>query len=193
MIIGMCIDGVMTLSEEYFKKKGSKFYYYGKPIVDQNKYDAHTLFIVSEKKSNQFWVYNIRDYFANCKIRDGLFDFSKSLYLLGHKIVVITNRLNSLDGLTEEETKSYTESFLKKNLYKYENIYYSFNNKAEIAKQLNLDFMIEDSPKFIKEISSICPVIYPVTSYNQHLLNSQENIYAIHNFSSALNIIDALS
>ena len=64
---------------------------------------------------------------------------------------------------------------------------YSQNNKLELAKQLGIDCMIEDSVEFINEVSKFCPVYYPIAGYNKDM--DVENAYGFETFLALEDLI----
>ena len=96
-------------------------------------------------------------------------------------------------NVENEIIKNYTVEFIEKNLYNYEMLYFSHNDKDRIASELNLGCMIEDAPKFIRTVSWVCPVIYPVTSYNQNVsVEVMGRTFPANSFTAMLNIIESL-
>jgi len=182
VLIGMDVDGVMTHYLEYKIEKGSIFF--GKPPVDPNAYDIASLFGADSSAPEAFWEVYQRDYMINGRVREGLYGFTEKMYANGHSIVIITNRLNSKKPEYHDEVRRLTEEFLDKHLFKYEKVYYSRNNKPDIARELGIDCMVEDAARFIEGISAVCPVIYPVLPYNCRVEPS-ENRIPVNSFAEA--------
>ena len=184
----MDIDGVITLFYEFVTKVGSETFH--KNMVNPSAYEIEDMFDVDKEAVKNFWQQYSHFYDTECPARDYIYEFSKEMYKRGHKIILITNMLR---GNKTSERKAelirYTENYIKKHLYKYESIQYSMNNKLELAKQLNIDCMIEDCVQFVNEISTYCPVYYPVYPYNKQL-GTKENIIPFHSFLELESIIE---
>ncbi len=73
----------------------------------------------------------------------------EKLKKLGHEIIVITAR-----GGLIKEMKNTAIDFLKKNKITFDKYYWEVDNKLEICKKENIDIMIDDDYKIIKQISS---------------------------------------
>ena len=188
MLIGMDIDGVITLFYEFVKKYGPDTFH--KYMVNPFAYEIEDMYDVDKSEVDFFWKQFSHYYDIGCPTRDYVYEFSKEMYKRGHKIILITNRLCGNKSIERKaELMKLTEKYTKEHLFKYESIQYSMNNKLELAKQLNIDCMIEDCAEFIDEISICCPVYYPICPYNEHL-GKKKNIIPFCSFLELESIIE---
>ena len=181
----MDIDGVMNYTDDYINKRGVEIFQ--KEVLDGSKYSIQERFNVTEEEVRQFWHQIYADYLIHCEKTKGLKEFTRQLYEYGHKIVVITSRLQFDHGMNEEDVKELTRQFVYSAVYDYEKIIHT-KDKGEIAKKLGIDLMIEDNEYFIEQVKEVCPVWCPMLPYNKDYLgnNTDSRVKVYRNFDEIL-------
>lgn len=67
------------------------------------------------------------------------------------KIYIISSRLNKF---WNGDSKLHLKNWLDKYEIKYDGLYVGFENKADICKNLNCEFMVEDNPNFVNLLNN---------------------------------------
>lgn len=169
MRIGIDIDGVITNVEEFEVDYGSKYFYEaGKLNTIKAKFDFNKEdFYIDEKSSNAFWSKAIYDY-VKIKPRNFASEVIKRLKEEGNTICIITNRCNlSYCAIKPDEMKKIVIKWLDENFIYYDELIFSSGDKVKFIIDNKIDIMIEDSPRNIKAISNLIPVICYSANYNK--------------------------
>ena len=96
----------------------------------------------------------------------------------GFKINFITSRLNYF---WNDNSHKHAVKWLKKHKIKFDKVYANLDNKLEVCKKLNIDFMIEDNLNFVKKLNdNNIKTILIKTDYNKEYSN--ENNVFVHNW-----------
>lgn len=132
MIIGIDVDDTLVSSSESFDKVIKKY------NVDFNKKfkDEWT----QEERDFIFENY-LKEILVNAPLKKGAKEVINYLDSLGYKLIIITARNNNHCKDIEEITRE----FIKKENIKISEVYFNQDKKSDLAKELNLDLMIDDS------------------------------------------------
>ena len=169
--LGVDIDGVLTNIQDYVFEYGSKFAYErGEDLTEMRKYAYHSagIFNWNEKVDENFWYYILEQYSKDERPR---ILASEVLYKLkedGWKIFLITAR-SSLkeEDIQNKKIEGILENWLKEHDIPYDVLDFAGSDKREALKKYNIDVMIEDSPKNIEQLRTICPIIVFDAMYNK--------------------------
>ena len=160
MNIGIDIDGVIADIEPYVFEYGSKLLYdKGRSLenIDKEKYETYQIFNWDRDDEHEFWDKYMLDYYTNAPTRIFASEVIRKLKEEGHNIYIITAR-----GISEKD-------------------------KKKIVREYNIDVMIEDYEKNIRQLEEDCEIIVFDCIYNknvkEHLrVNSwYEILYLIEN------------
>lgn len=170
MRIGVDIDDTITNSWEYLIPFYSRVFNIPEKKLHQSKpYFAAVEHLIS-----------IDDFFAKIKstydhevsqanIRENVKEVIDALYEQGHHIFFITAR-----GKGFTDPYKITKEYLDKYHIKYDKIYTSTSNKAEVCQKENIDLFIDDSYKHCKEVSDLgIDVLMPNHYYNEEYTEFQ--------------------
>ena len=132
MIIGIDIDDTLVSSSESFDKVIKKY------NVDFNKKfkDEWT----QEERDFIFENY-LKEILVNAPLKKGAKEVINYLDSLGYKLIIITARNNNHC----KDIEKITREFIKKENIKISKFYFGQFKKSDLAKELNLDLMIDDS------------------------------------------------
>ena len=188
MNIGIDIDGVLADIEPYVFEYGSKLLYdKGRSLenIDKEKYETYQIFNWDRDDEHEFWDKYMLDYYTNAPTRIFASEVIRKLKEEGHNIYIITAR-----GISEKDIYSYlkdmTRKWLKENDIYYDEIFFE-KDKKKIIREHNIDVMIEDYEKNIRQLEEDCEIIVFDCIYNknvkEHLrVNSwYEILYLIEN------------
>lgn len=132
MRIGIDIDDTLVSSSESFDEVRKKYN------------------INFSKSWKDEWTQEERDFIFNkhldeillgAEFKENSIKVVNHLHNLGHELIVITARSNNYAKTMKEKT---LEILQKKDL-KISQVYFEQNKKSDLAKQLNIDLMIDDS------------------------------------------------
>lgn len=170
MRIGIDIDGVITNVEEFEIDYASKYFYEeGNLNTIKSKLDfSREDFNIDEKSSNDFWSRAIYDY-VKIKPRNFACEVINKLKEDGNTICIITNRTSDLSyyDITLDKMKEIVIQWLDENLIYYDELIFSNGDKVKFVVDNKIDVMIDDSPRNIRAISNVIPVICYNASYNK--------------------------
>lgn len=193
MNIGIDIDGVIIDIEEFKMECGSKMCIeesWGIDIKPDEYYVSKT-FNWTEEQDEKFWKRYLLKYAKGSIPRRYSAEIIEKLRQEGNKIYIITAR--NQYGMPEEETKSMqeiTKEWLDRNNIKYDNLIFAGDEeKRQQCLDNNIDVMIEDSPKNIKNISEKVPVIKFYNTYNNDVKGP--NIRTAYSWYEIYNIISS--
>ncbi len=195
MNLGVDIDGVITNIQDYVFEYGTKFAYekgYDLKAISKYTYDSVGIFNWNKEVDNEFWYTILEEYSKNERPR---LLASEVLYKLkedGWKIHLITARCS----MKEEDIKSnkierVLTNWLEENDIPYDVLEFSGSDKREALKNYNIDIMIEDSPKNIEQLRSICPIIVFDAMYNKECVG--ENIVRVNSWYEILYYLREIS
>lgn len=132
MVVGIDIDDTLVSSSESFDRVIKKYnVHFKKKFMDE---------WTEEEKTLIFSNY-LEETLKMAKIKDDAKEVLDYLDGLGYKLVIITARSNKHCKNIEE----FTRKFIKKENLKIAEIYFDQYEKADLAKKLNIDLMIDDS------------------------------------------------
>ena len=132
MRIGIDIDDTLVSTSESFEEVKKK---HGLNLNKKFKGDW-----TPEERKFIFEKY-LKETLINAKIKENAKEVLDELNNRGHEIIVITAR-------TEKNCKGIEENtinFLQKNNIKISEYYFSQYTKSDLAKEINLDLMVDDS------------------------------------------------
>lgn len=182
MNIGIDIDGVLTDYESFSYDYFSKYCYEHniKYNIIGSEYETKDTFNVEKSIEKSFWDDYLDFYSSLVPARPFASEIIKKLQSEGNKIYIITARTyTDRKDQKGQVMRNNVENWLKKNNIVYDRIVYckrpTFNKINEI-KEYNIDIMIEDSPKNIKAISKLIPVICYHSEYNKQSLGTNISI-----------------
>ena len=164
MKIGIDIDGVLTDISRFYLDYGAKFAFENKidKIANPNGYEIEEILNLDKDAHIDFWK-KYDDYYTKKNYtREFADEIIERLKNDGNEIHLITAR-----NPKEEQSAKWTIDWLKENNISYDKLIFT-NEKAEYCRNNNIDVMIEDSVKYIMEISKFIPVICMDTRYNQN-------------------------
>lgn len=191
MRIGIDIDGVLQNISEFILDYGSKYCYDNgiKFEIHSNEYDESKALGISNNEAEKFWNKYLVEYVTNYKPRK----FAKEVIdLLKEKneIYIITSRNEY--GLPREEyghMQELTKRWFEKNKIYYDKLIFSPENKVDICLNNNIEMMIEDWDKNIKELSNAgINVVCFDNPYNKNNVN--ENIPRVFSWYDLLNKLE---
>lgn len=189
MNIGFDIDGVLNNSRKWEIEAGTKYFARrGIPLIDENAYHLCNMFGVTSKDEDEFWDKLVFDYAKEVVVRDFASEIVNKLKADGNKIFIITARyLSTLNDERGEKMRQLVKDWLKTNNIEYDDIVFSGESKINNIKNKKIDIMIEDSPRNIKEISKLIPVICYDNVYNKDVYG--KNIFRVNDFKELYNKI----
>lgn len=170
MRIGIDIDGVLTNDDDFILEYATKFCYennlefYKDPYLWETRKFNWTEDILQKYRDKYFW-----EYVNNEPPRKFASEVIRKLKDDENEIYIITSRhLSTRDSEDGNRMREAILQWLKKYEIPYDNIYFSKDKTVEI-KNLQLDLMIEDSPKTIPEYGKYVHVLCFDTRYNRNL------------------------
>ena len=151
MKIGIDLDGVVIDAETTFRTYEEIFdldILKGNNLINREEPKFQTRYNWNEEQEKEF----IEKYFLKVSKESNLMSGFVGVYNLlknqGHEFIVITAR-----GGFVKELKDDAIRLLKKNNIKFDKYYWKINNKLEICKKENVDIMIDDDWRIIKNLS----------------------------------------
>ena len=170
MNIGIDIDGVIADIEPYIFEYGAKLLYdKGRTLDDikRKEYETYEIFKWDRDTEHEFWDNYMLEYYKNAPARAFASEVIRKLKEQGHNIYIITAR-----GISEKNLYTYLKEMTKEWL-KRENIYYDEiffeKDKKKIIQEYNIDVMIEDYEKNIRNLEKYCEIIVFDCIYNQNV------------------------
>ena len=184
MNIGIDIDGVLTNIESWQNESAAKYMYekYNKGIINASGYDTSEIYGVTKEQDQKWWFETYEEYMKE-PARKYASEVINKLSEEGNKIYIITARCieKEFTKMTDEIMQDGINKGLKENNIKYNEIYFSPEDKTTICKKLKLDMMIEDKKANIEEISKIMPVYCFDAKYNKDI-KENKNIIRCYNW-----------
>ena len=105
---------------------------------------------ISEEEARTFWVNYYIEILENVQPRKSAVEVINTLKEKGHKIFLITARVD--DGIVD--VKAITEKWLEVNKINYDKLIINSHNKLETTKQENINLFIDDSIRNCEMVSS---------------------------------------
>ena len=190
MRIGIDIDGVLTVIEQWQLDCGGKFFSkLNKSVVNKDGYEITEIFNVSDELDSQFWNEYLYEYVTKEPSRKYASEVIKKLKDSGNEIYIITARYltdrNTEDG---QRMRKIVIDWLEQENIVYDKIVFAPEDKLQICLENNIDVMIEDKVANIEKISTRLPVICFHAGYNKHCKN--DNIYRAYTWYDIYNLIN---
>ena len=151
MNIGIDIDGVLTDLERETIDFGTKMCIEENwPItIDLSKYWEVEAFGWTSEQADKFWNKYLVEYVTQSPARRFAKEIISKLREEGNNIYIITARFPSENF----DIKAKTEEWLKKYGIKYDKLLLNVENKAQAAKDYNIEVFIDDSMKNCNQLS----------------------------------------
>lgn len=176
MNIGIDIDGVLTDLERTTIDFGTKMCIEENwPItMDLSKYWEVEAFGWTSEQADKFWNKYLVEYVTQSPARRFAKEIISKLRKEGNKIYIITARDES--GMPPEyygKMQQLTREWLEKYEIEYDKLIFAKDSeKIEKCLENNVNIMIEDSPRNIRNISSKVKVIKFDCQYNKDVIGS---------------------
>ena len=173
MKIGIDIDGVLNSQYNFCIEYGSKFCNElgNYKIENINVFDTTDMFLWSEEIAHQFWN-KYREYLVSIlPAKSFASEVIHKLKNENNEIYIITARKNYDEWFSEklqDKVEDITIQWLEYNNIYYDKIIFDVKNKGEFCKNNNIDFMIEDDPKNLRNLIGNTNVIVFDYPYNRH-------------------------
>ena len=181
MTIGIDIDGVLTDLEEWQFSTGSKFT--TKPIKNPHAFDVKGIFDLTEEEYNDFLNKYLTDYSNNEPARKYSSEVIKRLRKDNNEIIIITGRFHTSENTEEgNRQRKNVYNWLKNNNIEYDKIIFTgpHDDKLEILRDNNVEFMIEDKSSTINTLSKHMKVMCFNAIYNSNC--KSENIHRVYSW-----------
>ncbi len=191
MKIGIDLDGVVIDAETTFRTYEEIFdldILKGNNLINREEPKFQTRYNWNEEQEKEF----IEKYFLKVSKESNLMSGFVGVYNLlknqGHEFIVITAR-----GGFVKELKDDAIRLLKKNNIKFDKYYWKINNKLEICKKENVDIMIDDDWRIIKNLSdnSIRTLYFRDTNLKK--LEENEYIKEVNNWGDIYRYIKMIN
>ena len=191
MKIGIDLDLVVIDAETTFRTYEEIFdldILKGNNLINREEPKFQTRYNWNEEQEKEF----IEKYFLKVSKESNLMSGFVGVYNLlknqGHEFIVITAR-----GGFVKELKDDAIRLLKKNNIKFDKYYWKINNKLEICKKENVDIMIDDDWRIIKNLSdnSIRTLYFRDTNLKK--LEENEYIKEVNNWGDIYRYIKMIN
>lgn len=196
MRIGVDIDGVLNDVALFELEYGSKYYIENTNKHLTNPYGKGTweIFEGSNEEDNNFWRKAIYQ-FVKYPARDFASEVIQKLKKEGHEIYIVTARTSDLSycDISIQKMKKYVKKWLRKYHIHYDDIIWTNKEKTSFCLKNNIDVMIDDNPKHLKEVSVYIPVI--CYSSNQNHLYDGPNMtrcYSWYDIYDKIYVLDKI-
>ena len=180
MNIGLDLDGVVLDTETTFRTYEEIFdidVLKGNNLIDRQEPKFQHRYNWTDEQEKQF----IESLFLKVSNETGLMSGFPVVYKLlkemGHKFIVITARGGWIPEMKDEAIRIFNENNLE-----FDKCYWVVKDKLEICKKENIDLMIDDDWRIIKEIaeSGIKTLYFRDTNLKQ--LEENEYIHEVNNW-----------
>lgn len=192
MRIGIDIDGVLLDLEGYQLDYFSKYYFEkGINLKDPTCYKTYDIYDVSKEMDNDLWREKVREY-NQMPPKVNAVEVVKKLKEEGNEIYLITTRANdeSDEYGGKELLEKLTNDWLEINEFKYDKLIFVNGSKLDVCFKNEIDLMIEDNDKNLKEISTKIPCLAYDALYNKECHN--KNITRVYSWYHIYNVIKEL-
>ena len=139
MLIGIDVDDTLVNSSESFDN-----------LIKNNNINFSKKFNDKWTKEEKRIIFEnyLKDTLTNAKLKKDAKDVLNYLESIGYKLIIITARNNkNCEGIEE-----FTIDFFKKEGIKISEYYFGEFKKSDIAKDLNIDLMIDDNEMVYKNM-----------------------------------------
>ena len=191
MKIGIDLDGVVIDAETTFRTYEEIFdldILKGNNLINREEPKFQTRYNWNEEQEKEF----IEKYFLKVSKESNLMSGFVGVYNLlknqGHEFIVITAR-----GGFVKELKDDAIRLLKKNNIKFDKYYWKINNKLEICKKENVDIMIDDDWRIIKNLSDNSIKTLYFRDTNLKKLEENEYIKEVNNWGDIYRYIKMIN
>ena len=142
MRIGIDIDNTLVNTNESYDRVIKKY------NLDFNK-DYKELYKTWTKEERDYIFKNyLQEILKDATFKDGAIDALKKLNDLGNELYIITARRNHYSPNLEEETLK----VINDNGLNIKKVYFGQDKKSDIAKNINIDLMIDDDENVYKNM-----------------------------------------
>lgn len=190
MKIGIDLDGVVIDSETTFRTYEEIFdmdVLKGNNLINREEPKFQTRYNWNEEQEKEF----IEKYFLRVARESNLMSGFIGVYNLlkrqGHEFVVITAR-----GGLVEELKDEAIRLLDENNIKFDKYYWKISDKLEICKKENVDIMIDDDWRIIKNLSDNSIKTLYFRDTNLMKLEENEYIKEVNNWGDIYRYINQI-
>lgn len=191
MKIGIDLDGVVIDSETSFRTYEEIYdidTLKGNNLIDRREPKFQSRYNWTDEQEKEF----IQKYLLLAAKQSGLMSGFKKVFELlkkqGHEFVVITAR-----GGFIKEMKDDAIRVLEENDIKFDKYYWQIENKLEVCKNENVDIMIDDDWKIVKQISGSQIKTLYFRDTNLMKLEENEYIKEVNNWGDIYRIITDMS
>ena len=190
MKIGIDLDGVVIDSETTFRTYEEIFdmdVLKGNNLINREEPKFQARYNWNEEQEKEF----IEKYFIKVARESNLMSGFIGVYNLlkrqGHEFVVITAR-----GEIVEELKDEAIRLLDENNIKFDKYYWKISDKLEICKKENVDIMIDDDWRIIKNLSDNSIKTLYFRDTNLMKLEENEYIKEVNNWGDIYRYINQI-
>lgn len=180
MKIGIDLDGVVIDSETTFRTYEEIFAIEelnNKKIVNSEEPKYQQRYDWSKEEQEKFNNKYLLKAAQESNLMSGFLAIYEKLKNLGHEMIVITAR-----GGFFEEMKDDAIRLLNENGIVFDKYYWKVENKLEICQKENIDIMIDDDHRIIKQISDAKIKTLYFRDTNLKILPETEFIYEVNNW-----------
>ena len=180
MKIGIDLDGVVIDSETSFRVYEEIFAIEelnGRKIINAKEPKYQQRYDWSKEEQNKFNEKYLLKAAQESSLMCGFLPVYKRLKELGHELIVITAR-----GMFIEEMKDDAIRLLEENGIVFDKYYWNITNKLEICKKENIDVMIDDDHRIIKQISNAQIKTLYFRDTNLIKMEESEYVYEVNNW-----------
>lgn len=187
MNIGIDVDGVLTDIRYFEISKGEKFF--KKNVTNIKGLEIKDIFDVSKEDANDFWNKHMEEYATVYPARPNASLITNKLHADGFHLTIITARKyeNGYTFMKPDEMPKYVVNWLKKNDIYFDDVVFTKESKRNAIIDNKIDYMVDDSPKNIEELSFLTKVIVYDDPSNEHMHG--ENIYHVKSWQEIYDII----
>ena len=198
MRIGVDTDGVLINTTDILIELGMKYASKNniKYELDSNAYSTDKIFKWGYENDYKFWETFYEDYYIKSMPTNESLNALRKLKELGHEIYIITARGSSnleKEIIGVEKLQDITKIWYGKNLIPYDKLIFALDGcKSKICLENNIDVLIDDYSKNIKDVSMVMPVISFARPYNKDVIDIETNykIYRSNNWNEIINFIE---
>lgn len=190
MKIGIDIDNTITDTLPIIKKYCKM---YNDTVVKRNLtmhedgVASYNLFDWTPEENQDFCMNYLEKAVLSAKVKENAAKVIKKLKNDGHKIYIISARI---EPVFKTPYKS-TEKYLKENNIVYDKLIVGSLDKKPYCIEHNIDILLEDEPRYINDISPIIPVIVFDEIFNKQCVGN--NIYKVTNWNQVYDLINRIS
>ena len=180
MIIGIDLDGVVIDSETTFRTYEEIFAIedlYNKKIVNIEEPKYQTRYDWSKEEQEMFNSKYLLKAAQESNLMGGFKTIYKKLKEQGHTMIVITARGGFFESMKDDAIR-----LLNENGIVFDKYYWKVENKLEICQKENVDIMIDDDYRIIKQISDAKIKTLYFRDTNLKKLDETEFVHEVNNW-----------